>query len=71
MSEKAPKNSSYVGPVDPTGNAWFPENMMALSVPFDIARQMANDIDASFISKRSKVAMPSKRLGFGEEAAHF
>ena len=71
MSEKAPKNSAYVGPVDPTGNAWFPENLMAMSVPIRIARLMAEDIDASFISKRPGVAMPSKRLGFGEKADLF
>jgi hypothetical protein len=71
MSEKAPKNSSYVGPVDPTGNAWFPENMMSMAVPIHIARLMAEDIDASFISKRPEIAMPSKRLGFGEKVAHF
>ena len=71
MSEKAPKNSSYVGPVDPTGNAWFPENMMSMAIPIHIARLMAEDIDASFISKRPEIAMPSKRLGFGEKVAHF
>lgn len=71
MSEKAPRNSSYVGPVDPTGNEWFPEDMMSLSVPAPIAHRMAEDIEASFISKRKEVAMPRKRLGFGEKAAHF
>jgi hypothetical protein len=71
MSENAPKNSSYVGPVDPTGNAWFPENLMALSVPAHIAKRMERDIDTSFVAKRPEVAMPSRRLGFGEKADHF
>lgn len=71
MSEKAPKDSCYVGPVDPTGNNWFPENMMAMSVPAHIAVRMAQDIDESFIGKRPQVAMPGKRLAFGEKADHF
>ena len=71
MSEKAPRDSSYVGPVDPTGNAWFPENMMAMSIPMHVALRMAQDIDASFIGKRPEVAMPSRRLGFGEKGEHF
>jgi hypothetical protein len=70
MTEKAPQNTAFVGPVDPTGNAWFPKEMMVLAVPFDLAEKMAENVDASFMVKREQVAFPSKRLGLLEKAEH-
>lgn len=61
MAEKAPKDAAFVGPVDPTGNEWFPEDMMAIGLPIAIARRMCDACGASFISKRPKVAYPEKR----------
>lgn len=71
MSEKAPKNAAFVGPVDPTGNDWFPHDMMSLSIPYPMAQTMMENVDRSFIDKRPQVAFPSRRLGMDEKAEHF
>jgi hypothetical protein len=70
FSEKAPRDTAFVGPVDPTGNAWFPPEMMSMSIPFDMARKMAECIEGSFLTKRPHVAFPAKRLGMDEKAEH-
>ncbi len=62
LADKAPKRAAFIGPADPTGNAWFPPEYMALGIPISLAMQMAGDIDASFLVKRSKVAFPDNRL---------
>jgi hypothetical protein len=67
MAERAPRNAAYVGPVDPTGNAWLPPDLMTMSVPFALAASMAGAVDSSFLVKRSEVAFPSKRLGLNEK----
>jgi hypothetical protein len=63
MAEKAPKDALFVGPVDPTGNEWFPPDLMAISMPIVTARRMCDAYEHSFISKRPKVAYPEKREG--------
>ncbi len=68
LSEKAPRNTAFIGPVDPTGNAWFPPEMMSLAIPFEMARTMAEHIEGSFLAKRPEVAFPAKRLGMDERA---
>lgn len=68
MSEKAPLNTAFVGPVDPTGNAWFPPDMMSMAIPFEMARKMAEKIEGSFLAKRPQVAFPVKRLGNDEKS---
>jgi hypothetical protein len=50
-----------IGPTDPTGNNWFPQNYLSLGIPIKVAERMANDLDASFIMKRPEVAYPKKR----------
>lgn len=62
MAENAPKDSAYVGPVDPTGNSWLPPELMVMGVPIALAQQMAADLNESFISKRSRIAYPEKRV---------
>lgn len=62
LAEKGPKNCIIVGPTDPTGNYWFPPNYLSMGIPFDIAKRMSKDFDGSFISKRPKIAYPSKRV---------
>jgi len=62
MAERAPRNTAFVGPVDPTGNTWFPPDMMSLAVPLSLARSMAEAASSSFIIKRPEVAFPLKRL---------
>jgi hypothetical protein len=61
MAEGGPKNCIVIGPSDPTGNFWFPENYLSIGIPFDIAKQMAHDLNNSFIVKRSEVAYPPNR----------
>jgi hypothetical protein len=36
--------------------------MMTLSIPIAVAERMAADVDASFLTKRPKVAFPEKRV---------
>lgn len=61
MAEKAPKETAFVGPIDPTQNLWFPDDYMALSIPIDMASTMHEDLDNSFIIKRPEVAYPPER----------
>ncbi|WP_440948585.1 DUF169 domain-containing protein [Methanosarcina sp. T3] len=62
MAENAPKDSAYVGPVDPTGNPWLPPDLMIMGIPSGLARQMAACLEESFICKRSRIAYPEKRI---------
>ncbi|MCD1295032.1 hypothetical protein CUJ83_08485 [Methanocella sp. CWC-04] len=61
LAEKAPKDAAFIGPVDPTGNCWLPENFMAIGIPVKIATGLVEDIDKSFIGKRPQVAYPEDR----------
>ena len=61
MAENNSKNSIIIGPTDPTGNYWFPQNYLSIGIPFDIAKRMAHDLDQSFITKRPKIAYPVNR----------
>ncbi|MHA2180731.1 MAG: DUF169 domain-containing protein [Promethearchaeota archaeon] len=61
LAENGSKNSIIIGPSDPTGNYWFPQNYLSIGIPFDIAKRMANDLDQSFITKRPKIAYPVNR----------
>jgi hypothetical protein len=62
MAEKGPKDALILGPCDPTVNEWLPPDLMTLSIPITTAERMVRDIDASFLTKRPKVAFPEKRL---------
>lgn len=61
MAEKAPKDSSYIGPMDPTGNVWFPEGQMAIGIPVNVARRMSEGLEGSFLTRRRSVAFPENR----------
>ncbi|MHA2036620.1 MAG: DUF169 domain-containing protein [Promethearchaeota archaeon] len=61
MAENSPKNSIIIGPTDPTGNDWFPQNHLSIGIPFEIAKRMAKDLDQSFIIKRPQIAYPTNR----------
>jgi hypothetical protein len=63
MSEKAPAGSAYLGPMDPTGNRWFPENLLGLGIPIKLAVGMCEDLESSFIIKRPHVAYPEAKEG--------
>ncbi|MHA1946996.1 MAG: DUF169 domain-containing protein [Candidatus Hodarchaeales archaeon] len=56
--ENGPQNCIILGPTDPTGNRWLSENFMSIGIPFEIARQMAEDVDSSFITKHPRIAYP-------------
>lgn len=58
LAEKAPKNTAFMGPQDPTQNHSLPPEMMALGVPAEMAVRMAENLDASFIVRRPQVAFP-------------
>lgn len=62
MAENAPKDSAYVGPVDPTGNSWLPPDLMIMGIPAGLARQMAACLEESFICKRNRIAYPEKHV---------
>jgi hypothetical protein len=61
MAEKAPKRAVFTGPTDPTGNLWFPPELMAMGIPIEKAREMAANVDGSFIGKKPKIAYPERR----------
>ena len=50
-----------LGPTDPTGNFWFPQSFLSMGIPFKIAKQMAEDVDSSFIIQRPKIAYPERK----------
>lgn len=58
IAEKAPKETSFIGPVDPTGNTWFPSDYLSIGIPIEIAIELYENIDNSFLSKRPEVAFP-------------
>ena len=60
MAQNTPENAAFIGPVDPTGNSWFPTDYMALGIPLDIAMDMCHDLEKSFAVKRPEVAYPSQ-----------
>jgi hypothetical protein len=58
MAARAPKNTAFLGPQDPTQNYAFPPDMLALGIPAGMAREMVGNLDSSFIIRRPKVAFP-------------
>jgi hypothetical protein len=67
MAETAPSGAAIVGPVDPTGNNWLPPDLISMAVPASLARSMAEYVGGSFLSKRTEVAFPTRRLGLNEK----
>jgi hypothetical protein len=62
MAENTPKNCIIIGPTDPTGNYWFPVDYLSMGLPIEIAIQMSNELENSFLSKRPQIAYPQKRI---------
>jgi hypothetical protein len=58
MAARAPENSAFMGPQDPTQNHTLPAGMMALGIPAALAVRMAENLDASFVVRRPQVAFP-------------
>lgn len=61
LAEKTPNNAAFIGPVDPTGNYYLPQDFMALGIPLNMAIGMCKDLDESFAVKRSEIAYPQNR----------
>ena len=61
IAENTPKESAFVGPVDPTVNVFFPEDYMALGIPLSMAVNMHKDLNDSFAVKTSEVTYPKIR----------
>ena len=59
LAANAPANTAFMGPQDPTQNHTLPPDMMALGIPADLAARMVKNLDASFITRRPKVAFPN------------
>jgi hypothetical protein len=66
LTEKAPKGTSFIGSIDPTGNSWFPQDFMMLGIPIEVATGMCEDIEKSFLTKRPHVAFPEKHETFSK-----
>lgn len=62
ITENGSKNSIIIGPTDPTGNYWFPQNYLSIGIPIKVARRMVNDLNDSFLTKRPGIAYPEKRV---------
>jgi hypothetical protein len=59
--EKAPPGTVLVGPSDPAGNKWFPQDHFSLAIPIKNARRIVEDLKNAFVAKKS-VAYPEQRL---------
>jgi hypothetical protein len=64
LAENGLRNSIIIGPTDPTGNYWLPQNYLSMGLPLEIAMSMVNDLNESFITKRPEVAYPVKRKSY-------
>ena len=60
IMELTPKEVAFIGPVDPTHNRYFPPDCLGLAIPMQIASQMVEDLDQSFLAKRPNVAFPNR-----------
>lgn len=55
MAEHAPKNTAFISPMASYGNDWFPTDLMALGIPIDMARRMAESYEYSFAVQKPAV----------------
>jgi hypothetical protein len=58
MAENAPKDSAYVGPVDPTGNPWLPSELMIMDIPSRLAHQMGRQPGRVFYLQAEQNSIP-------------
>ena len=56
MAGNASLSQISIGPTDPSARGWLPENCLAMGIPAEIARKMANDIVRSFLAKIDNVS---------------
>jgi hypothetical protein len=62
MAEKAPENTAFMGPQDPTQNRNLPPDMMAIGIPAGIATRMAENLETSFVIRRPRIAFPDHEI---------
>ena len=60
MAEDAPKNAAFMGPQDPMQNRNLPPDMMVMGIPAEMAIRMGENLDSSFVIRRSQVAFPRR-----------
>jgi hypothetical protein len=58
LVERAPKQTAFMGPQDPTQNNSLPPDTMAMGIPAEVAVRMAENLESSFVVRRPKVAFP-------------
>lgn len=63
IAASAPADAAFLGPTDPTVNRTLPPDLLGIGVPAAVARQMAKNLDASFVVRRPAVAFPVRREG--------
>ena len=51
MAENSDLPRIYLGQIDPSAESRMPENYLAMGIPVEIARKMAQDIGASFLGQ--------------------
>lgn len=61
MAENAPKDTAFIGPTEPDGNDWFPPDLLALSMPIEMARRISVDYESSFAAKKPEMTFPESR----------
>lgn len=61
LAEKGPKDAIILGPMDPTDNYFFPPDILAMGIPINLAVEMAENVEKSFLIKRTSVAFPEER----------
>lgn len=55
MAENTDSTRISLGPTDPSARSWMPADYLALGIPVDIARKMADDASRSFLADRKNV----------------
>jgi hypothetical protein len=58
LAQKAPGDTAFLGPQDPTLNWALGPDMMAIGLPISLALRMVANIDRSFVALRPRVAFP-------------
>jgi hypothetical protein len=58
LAERAPKQTAFMGPQDPTQNRFLPPDVMAMGIPAGLSIRMANNLEQSFVIRRPEVAFP-------------
>lgn len=58
LASRAPRESAFMGPQDPTFNHVLPPHCMVVGIPAKVVRKMVQNLDQSFVIKRPQVAFP-------------